>query len=183
MTAGLLRRSDEDRRSQPSATEIRIRDAAEADLPAIVEIHNAAIASRISSAQLDPVTVEGRREWFRAHSPTQYPIWVAELDGTVAGWLSFREFLPRCAYRGTVEISVYVSEKFRRRGIGRKLLQQAIARGPQLGMHSVVGLIFSHNEPSIALFRAAGFERWGFLPGVARVDQTPRDLTIFGRHL
>jgi L-amino acid N-acyltransferase YncA len=50
-------------------------------------------------------------------------------------------------------------------------------------MHSIVGLIFSHNESSIALFRAAGFERWGFLPGVARIDQIPRDLTIFGRSL
>ena len=184
MTARLVNKSSTHRRSQTAATEdIVLRDAIEADLPAIVEIHNAAIATRVSTAQVEPVTVEARREWFRAHSPVQYPIWVAELDGTIAGWLSFREFLPRCAYRGTVEISVYVSEKFRRRGIGRKLLQQAIARGPQLGMHSVVGLIFSHNEPSIALFRAAGFERWGFLPGVARVDQTPRDLTIFGRHL
>jgi L-amino acid N-acyltransferase YncA len=173
-----------DRRSQTAATEdIVLRDAIEADLPAIVEIHNAAIATRISTAQLEPVTIEGRREWFRAHSPAQYPIWVAELDGVIAGWLSFCEFLPRCAYRGTVEVSVYVNEKFRRRGVGRKLMQQAIARGSQLGMHSFVGLIFSENEPSIALFRAAGFERWGFLPGVARVDQTPRDLTIFGRHV
>jgi L-amino acid N-acyltransferase YncA len=170
-------------RSMTAATGIVLRDAIEGDLPAIIEIHNAAIATRISTAQLEPVTVEGRREWFRAHRPGQYPIWVAELDGAIAGWLSFREFLPRCAYRGTVEVSVFVNEKFRRRGIGRKLLQQAIARGPQLGMHSLVGLIFSHNEPSIALFHAAGFERWGFLPGVARVDQTPRDLTIFGRHL
>jgi len=113
----------------------------------------------------------------------QYPIWVADLDGAIAGWLSFREFLPRCAYRDTVELSVYVSEQFRRRGVGRKLLQEAIARGPQLGMHSLVGLIFGHNEPSIALFRLAGFERWGLLPGVARVDEIPRDLTIFGRHI
>lgn len=57
MTAGLMKRSDEDRRSKTAATEIRIRDATEADLPAIVEIHNAAIASHISTAQLDPVTV------------------------------------------------------------------------------------------------------------------------------
>ncbi len=183
MTAGLMEKSGDPRRSQTAAKEIRIRDAAEADLPAIVEIHNAAIALRISTAQLDPVTVEGRREWFRAHSPTQYPIWVADLDGAIAGWLSFREFLPRCAYRDTVELSVYVSEQFRRRGVGRKLLQEAIARGPQLGMHSLVGLIFGHNGPSIALFRLAGFERWGLLPGVARIDQTPRDLTIFGRHI
>jgi phosphinothricin acetyltransferase len=168
---------------RPPLQELQIRDAVEPDLLAIVEIHNAAIATRISTAQLEPVTVEGRREWFRAHSPVQYPIWVAELDGGIAGWLSFREFLPRCAYRGTVEVSVYVNEEFRRRGIGLKLLQEAIGRGPQLGMHSLVGLIFSRNEQSIALFRAAGFERWGLLPGVARVDQTPRDLTIFGRHL
>jgi L-amino acid N-acyltransferase YncA len=170
-------------RPTTAATEIILRDAIEADLPAIVEIHNAAIATRISTARLDPVTVEDRREWFRVHSPAQYPIWVAELHGAIAGWLSFREFLSRSAYRGTVEISVYVNEKFRRRGIGRKLLQQAIARAPQLGMHSLIGLIFSHNEPSIALFRAAGFERWGFLPGVARLDETLHDLTIFGRHV
>ena len=171
--------------SQPTtaATAIRIRDATEADLPAIIAIHNAAIASRISTAQFDPVTLEGRREWFRTHSPTQFPIWVADLDGAIAGWLSFKEFLPRCAYRGTVELSLYVSEQFRRRGIGKRLLQEAIARGRELGMHSFVGLIFGHNEPSIALFRAAGFERWGLLPGVARIDQTPLDLTIFGRQV
>ena len=170
-------------RPTTAATGIVLRDASESDLPAIVEIHNAAITTRVSTAQLEPVTIESRNEWFREHSPAQYPIWVAELDGAIAGWLSFREFLPRCAYCSTMEISVYVDEKFRRRGIGRKLLQQAIARGPQLGMHSIVGLIFSHNESSIGLFCAAGFERWAFLPGVARIDQIPRDLTIFGRSL
>ena len=83
-----------------AATGIQIRDATEADLPAIVEIHNAAIASRISTAQLEPVTIESQGEWFRAHSPAQYPILVAEVEGVIAGWLSFKEFLPRCAYRG-----------------------------------------------------------------------------------
>jgi L-amino acid N-acyltransferase YncA len=70
-----------------------------------------------------------------------------------------------------------------RRVVGKRLLQEAIAHGPQLRIRSLVGLIFDHDEPSIALFRAAGFERWGLLPGVARIDQTPRDLTIFGRNV
>ena len=105
------------------------------------------------------------------------------MEGVIAGWLSFKEFLPRCAYRGTVELSLYISEQFRRRGLGRRLLQEAIGRASQLEIHSLVGLIFGHNEPSVALFRAAGFERWGLLPDVARVDQIPRDLTIFGRHI
>ncbi len=166
-----------------AAVEMAVRDAVEADLPAIVEIHNAAIASRISTAQLEPVTVEGRRGWFREHLPDRYPIWVAEVDGGVAGWLTFREFLPRCAYRGTVELTVYVGEKFRRCGVGRKLLQTAIARGPVLGMQSLVGLIFAQNEASLALFRSAGFERWGLLPKIARIENEARDLTILGRHL
>jgi phosphinothricin acetyltransferase len=184
MTARPLRNIGGPRGSPAAATEeIKIRHANESDLPDIIEIHNAAIASRISTAQLEPVNLDSRREWFRAHSSTQYPIWVAESEGAIAGWISFNEFLQRSAYRGTVELSVYVCEQFRRRGIATKLLQEAIARGPQLRMHSLVGLIFGHNQPSIALFRAAGFECWGLLPRIARVDQIPRDLTIFGRHL
>ena len=87
MTAAAQRKIDGPRPTT-LATGILLRDAAEMDLPAIVEIYNTAIASRISTAQLEPVTVEGRREWFHAHSPAQYPIWVAELDGAIAGWLA-----------------------------------------------------------------------------------------------
>jgi L-amino acid N-acyltransferase YncA len=51
-----------------------IRDAAERDLPAIVDIYNAAIATRISTALEDPVGVEDRRAWFHAHSADAYPL-------------------------------------------------------------------------------------------------------------
>ena len=78
MAAASQSKIDEPQPKTP-ATEITIRDAIEADLSAIVEIHNAAIASGISTAQLEPVTVEDRRKWFRAHSTAQYPIWLAEL--------------------------------------------------------------------------------------------------------
>jgi GNAT superfamily N-acetyltransferase len=96
-----------------------IRDALEADLPAIVEIYNEAIRGRISTAQLEEVSVEQRRPWFRQHSATSHPLWVAEIEGEVAGWFSFHPFIKRAAYRGTAEISVYVSEKFRRRGVAK----------------------------------------------------------------
>jgi L-amino acid N-acyltransferase YncA len=160
-----------------------IRDAVEADLPAIVEIYNAAIRSRISTAQLAPVSVEERAPWFRGHSPESRPLWVAEHDGEIAGWLSFHSFMPRCAYRGAVEISVYVNEKFRQTGVGRALLEEAIAHSPRLQIHTLVGCIFGHNEPSLRLFEKLGFERWGFLPRIARVDEVERDLVIVGRHI
>ena len=160
-----------------------IRDASEADLPSIVDIFNAAIRSRISTAQLDIVSVEDRLPWFRQHSIESYPLWVLEIDREIAGWLSFHSFLPRQAYRNTVEIGVYVSEKFRRRRFGRALLEKAIAQSPGLGIKALVGCIFANNEPSLALFAQLGFERWGFLPRIAQVDGLARDLVIVGRHI
>ena len=159
-----------------------IRDAVEADLPAIIEIYNATVPARMVTAELEPTTVEARLPWFRDHSPGEYPFWVAEWEGRVIGWLDFKKFLPRCAYRGTAEISVYVDQQFRRRGIGQRLLEEAIARAPSLGMTALVGLIFGHNEPSLKLFQQFGFERWGFFPGVAQLDGVKRDLVVMGQH-
>jgi phosphinothricin acetyltransferase len=160
-----------------------IRDAVEADLPAIVEIYNAAIRGRISTAQLDPVSVEERQPWFREHSPESHPLWVASIDEQIAGWLSFHPFIPRGAYRGAVEISVYVGEQFRRLGVGRALLEKAIAHSPTLEITALVGCIFGHNEPSLRLFERMGFGRWGFFPRIARVDDVERDLVMLGRHI
>jgi L-amino acid N-acyltransferase YncA len=159
-----------------------IRDAVEADLPAIVEIYNATVATRMVTADLEPTTVDARLPWFREHSSEHYPFWVAESEGRVIGWLDFKRFLPRCAYRGTAEISVYVDKEFRRRGVGRRLLEQAIARAPSLGITAVVGFIFGHNEPSLKLFQRLGFERWGLFPGVAELDGVERDLVAMGQH-
>ncbi len=159
-----------------------IRDAIEADLAAIIEIYNATVPTRMVTAELEPTTVEARLPWFREHSPEQYPFWVAESEGRVIGWLDFKKLLPRSAYRGTAEISIYVDTKFRRRGIGQRLLENAIARAPSLGITALVGLIFGHNEPSLKLFQRFGFERWGFLPGVAQLDGVKRDLVVVGLH-
>ena len=171
------------RRSENAATEMNIRDAIEADLSAIIEIYNATVPTRMVTAELEPTTVKARLPWFREHSPDEHPFWVAESDRHIIGWLDFKKFLPRCAYRGTAEISVYVDEKFRRQGVARHLLEEAIARGPSLGITTLIGLIFTHNEPSLKLFERLGFERWGLLPRIARLDDVQRDLIIVGRHI
>jgi phosphinothricin acetyltransferase len=160
-----------------------IRDAAEADLPAIVAIYNEAIRGRISTAQLEEVSVEQRLPWFREHSARSHPLWVAEIDGQIAGWFSFHSFIKRAAYRRTAEISVYVGEKFRGRGVGKALLEKAIADSPGLEISALIGCIFAHNEPSLRLFERLGFERWGFLPRVAVVDGIDRGVVVMGRHV
>jgi L-amino acid N-acyltransferase YncA/predicted O-methyltransferase YrrM len=164
-------------RSATAAREIMIlRDAVEADLPAVVEIYNAAIASRSATAQLEPVTIEHCRDWLNG----PYPFWVAQIGGRVAGWLNLKPFLTRGAYRGTAELSVYVDEKFRRRGVAKRLVQEALTRAPQLKISALVGLIFGDNERSLRLFEHFGFERWGVLPRIAHVDANERDLVITG---
>jgi L-amino acid N-acyltransferase YncA len=160
-----------------------IRDAVEADLPAIVEIYNEGIRGRISTAQLEEVSVEQRRLWFLGHSADRHPLWAAEIDGRIAGWFSFHSYITRAGYRPTAEISVYVSNEFRRRGVGTGLLEKAIAHSPGLGLTALIGNIFAHNEASLRLFERSGFERWGFLPRVTLVDGAERDVIVMGRHV
>ena len=160
-----------------------IRDAVPDDLPAIVEIYNSIIPGRMVTADLEPVTVESRVSWLQSHDPAKRPIWVMEEDGTVIAWLSFDPFHVRAAYDGTVMVAIYVAEKQRGGGIGRTLLTRAIEHAPSLGVRVLVGYIFSHNEPSLRLFAKFGFERWAYLPGVARLDGVDRDVVIMGKRV
>jgi L-amino acid N-acyltransferase YncA len=164
-------------------TGVKIRDAVEDDLPAIVEIYNSTVPSRMVTADPEPVSVESRLAWFREHDPKSRPIWVAEVDGEIAGWFSFENFRKKPAYHATAEVSVYVSEKHRRRGIGRRLLEEAIRRAPELGLKTLTGGVFGHNEPSIRLFERFGFERWAHYPKVAELDGIERDLVDLGLRL
>jgi phosphinothricin acetyltransferase len=63
------------------------------------------------------------------------------------------------------------------------LLTQAIEHAPQLGVDTLLGFIFAHNQPSLALFDQFGFERWARLPGVALLDAVERDLLILGKKI
>ena len=160
-----------------------VRDATEDDLPGIVEIYNAAIPGRMATADTTPVTLDSRRAWFREHSPGQRPLWVSVDDRTTAGWLSFQSFYGRPAYRATAELSVYVAPTHQRRGVARDLMRRAISRSPDLGLRTLLGFIFGHNEPSLQLFEGFGFSRMGVLPRVAELDGVERDLVIVGRRV
>ena len=159
-----------------------IRDAIEADLPAIVEIYNAAIPGRMATADTQPVTVESRSHWFYQHTPNARPLWVAVQNEIIAGWLSFQSFYGRPAYQTTAELSVYIAPNWQRKGIGHALLSQAVEQAPRLGLKTLLGFIFAHNEASLRLFDKFEFNRWGVLLGVAELYGVERDLIIVGRH-
>src|SRR5262249_43304693 len=124
-----------------------------------------------------------RRGWFAEHGPGRRPLWVGIQDGAIVGWLSFQSFYGRPAYHATAEVSVYVAADRQRHGIGRLLLARAVEEAPRLGLRPLLGSIFAHSQPSLALFERAGFARWGVLPRVAELDGIERDLVIVGRRL
>jgi L-amino acid N-acyltransferase YncA len=159
------------------------RDATLDDLPGIVAIYNSTVPSRLVTADLEPVTVESRLAWFHAHGPQARPLWVVEENGTVVAWLSFSDFYGRPAYLRSAEVSIYLAESVRGKGLGKQLLQAALERAPALGIDTVLGFIFGHNEPSLRLFRGFEFQTWGTLPRVAVLDGVERDLVILGRRL
>lgn len=163
--------------------QVVIRDAKIEDLPSIVEIYNSTIPSCMVTADTEPVTVESKEKWFYDHSPDFRPMWVAEKDNEICGWLSFQSFYGRPAYNGTAELSIYISEDYRKRGIGRVLMEKAINTCPEIGINTLLGFIFSHNRTSLNLFKSYGFESWGQLPRVAVLDGIERDLTIVGKRL
>ena len=132
------------------------------------------------TADLEPVSVASRSAWFHAHEPRRRPLWVAVADGAMLGWLSFSDFYGRPAYAATVEVSIYLAESARGRGLGRAFLERALDRAPEFGIRTVLGFIFGHNAASLALFERAGFVRWGDLPRVGSLDGIERDLVIVG---
>lgn len=164
--------------------ELQFRNAEPADLPAIVAIYNSTIPSRLVTADTEPVTVESREKWFYDHSVDRRPLWVVESDsGSMVGWVSFQSFYGRPAYDATVEISIYLHEMFRGRGLGKQVLEHCISQAAKLGIKTLLGFIFAHNQPSIRLFQQLGFEEWAHLPDIAVLDGAQRSLKIFGRKI
>ncbi|NMM39184.1 MAG: N-acetyltransferase [Glaciimonas sp.] len=164
------------------------RPARLGDLPAIVAIYNSTVASRMVTADTEPVSVASRHAWFAEHTPEKRPLWVVESASgnntdNILGWLSYSNFYGRPAYAGTAELSIYLHQDARGKGLGSYLLSQAIAVAPEVGVHTLLGFIFGHNLASLKLFEGFGFVRWALLPGVATLDGVERDLIILGKRV
>ena len=139
-----------------------LRDATEADLPAINAIYNHFVLTCTCTYQVEPETEEARRAWFicRGH---RHPVIVAEEDGEVVAWGSLSPFHKRAAYAQTVENSVYVSHRHQRRGLGGRVMEELIQRARGSGVHSIVAVISADQEGSIGLHRRFGFTECGRL--------------------
>jgi len=161
-----------------------LRHATLDDLPVIVDIYNSTIPSRMVTADTEPVSVRDRLDWFHAHNPERRPLWIAELGGAVCGWAGLQDFFyRRPAYHATAEVSIYLHEAFRGKGLGKQILAKVMAECPRLGVDTLLAFVFGHNEPSLRLFSGLGFEKWAHLPEIAELNGIKRDLVILGRKM
>jgi L-amino acid N-acyltransferase YncA len=158
---------------------LTVRDATAADLPAIVAIYNQSIPAGRSTADTKPIAVADRAESFEQFNPQKRPIWVAERGGSVIGCIYLTSFYGgRPAYDKTAEVSLYLTTDAQGQGLGTALLQKMIDACPGLGVTTLIGQHFDHNEASRRLNVKFSFEQVGHLPEIAEVKGEKRGLVI-----
>jgi phosphinothricin acetyltransferase len=147
---------------------MNIRLANKNDLRSINEIYNMAIPTGISTADTEPVTLKERKRWFRKHRPEKYPIFVAERNREVVGWISLGPYRPgRKALRFTAEVSYYIHPDYQNQGIGSKLMSLIIEKAPLYNIKTLIALLLEQNKASITLLKKFSFEQWGLMPRAA----------------
>ncbi|PHK94639.1 GNAT family N-acetyltransferase [Pseudoroseomonas rhizosphaerae] len=160
-----------------------IRDATEADLPALLAILNQAIRETTAIWHTAEATLEARQAWLRERQGRGLPVLVAVDGGVVRGFASYGDFRPFAGFAATAEHSVYVDPAAQGRGVGLALLEALVARGRAAGLHVMVGAIEAGNAASVALHRKAGFEEAGLLREVGRKFDRWLDLLFMTRRL
>ena len=148
-------------------TEVTIRRAEIADVPAITEIYNEAILTTTATFDTEPKSLAERQEWLQSHDQ-RHPVLVAVVAGQVAGWASLSPWSPRAAYRDTAETSFYVHSAHRGRGVGRKLKGAIIAEARRLKFHTLIARVAQGSEESMHLNESFGFVHIGTLKQVGR---------------
>src|SRR5215210_95372 len=116
---------------------VTIRAATAADVEAICAIHNQGIVDRIATLDTALRSPADTRTWLAERQP-RYPVFVADVDGTVVGWASLNRFNPRPAYDHVADFSVYIERSMRAKGFGRRLLDHLIDRARAIGFHKMV---------------------------------------------
>lgn len=147
-------------------TGVVVRDAVEADLPAVLAIHNHVVATSTANFSYHAVGLEDRRAFVAERQARGYPFLVAVEGEALLGYASFGPFRPHDGYLRTVEHSIYVAEAHRRRGAAGRLMPALIDRARTADKHVMVGGLDAANAASVALHRRFGFEAVGTMPQV-----------------
>jgi phosphinothricin acetyltransferase len=141
---------------------VEVRAAVEEDLEALNEIYNQYIAETHYTFDLEPYTMDARREWFSHHAGTgRYRLLVALHDDQVIGYASSSRFRLKAAYEPSIETSVYLAPQAVGRGAGKRLYAELFKALEGEDVHRAFAGVALPNPASIALHERFGFKRVG----------------------
>jgi L-amino acid N-acyltransferase YncA len=158
-----------------------IRAATAADAQAVADIYNEGIATRLATFETEPRTAADIESWLAAGE--RLPVLVAEEHERLLGWGRITAYSERPVYAGVGEVSVYVTERARGRGLGRGLLEALQRRAAELGYWKLVGKLFTANAASAGMVRSCGWREVGMHHRHSRLDGEWRDVLVVERVL
>lgn len=126
----------------------------EEDWPAVSRIYEDGIYTGIATFEVSPPSEWA--EWISKRLPDCCI--VCEDAEQILGWAALSRVSSRCVYSGVTEVSVYVAEVHRRKGVGSNLLTELISLSEQHGIWTLQAQIFPENKISIELHKKQGFE-------------------------
>lgn len=147
----------------------------EADWPAAAQIYAEGIASGDATFETRPPTWEA---WDAAHLPVCR---LAARGPALLGWAALAPYSARHVYRGVAELSIYVAEAARGRGVGHALLGELVARADAAGFWTLLAGIFPENEASLRLHARHGFRVLGTHEGLGEMGGRWRDVVMLER--
>ncbi len=153
-----------------------IRNLTPADWPAVRRIYEEGIATGEATFETEAPSWE---RWDASHLAACRL--VATEGGAVVGWAALSPVSDRCVYGGVAEVSVYVGESARGRGIGRALLDALVTASEAAGMWTLQAGIFPGNVASVTLHERCGFRVVGRRERIGRQHGVWRDTLILER--
>lgn len=151
-----------------SARRAAIRPLRAGDLPAVAAIYNHFVRETVTTFDEEPVSVRAMGARAREVAAAGLPWLVAVEDGELLGYAYASKWKGRCAYRHTVESSVYLAPGAEGRGWGTRLYRALFALLRKKGVHAVIGGISLPNPASVALHEKFGMKKVAEFPEVGR---------------
>lgn len=133
--------------------EFNVREMKKEDWNSVVDIYMQGIRTKKATFQTDAPEYE---DWDKGHLKIGRLVAVNNHD-RVIGWIALSPTSSRCAYKGVVEVSVYISESCRKNNVGCELINRVIEETEKEDIWTLQSGIFSINEASIALHKKCGF--------------------------
>jgi len=154
-----------------------IRDMTQRDWNDVARIYNEGISTGYATFETN---VPQYGDWDKAH--IKLCRLIAEEDGSIQGWAALSPVSSRCVYGGVAEISIYIGENARGKGIGKVLLARLIEESEQAGYWTLQSGIFPENKASIKLHERLGFRFLGKRESIGKTnDGIWKDNLLFER--